>query len=67
MEYFKKKPKTRICLILLFFIEALVLVISGWQKTGQMAGLLEMIAGVILLLIALAIYNKPYEEPKKKR
>ena len=32
--------------------------------TGQMNGLLIMIVGLILLVLALAIYNKPFQDKK---
>ena len=37
------------------------LVIFGWTLKGQLAGLGLMMAGVVLLLAALMIYNKPFE------
>lgn len=53
-------------LIALFFIVGLILVFAGWKMTGKLAGLGLMIVGVILLLAALLIYNKPFETPNKK-
>ena len=41
-----------------------VLLIVGWKMTGQLTGLALMLAGVVLLLTALMLYNKPFEEPK---
>lgn len=52
-------------LITLFFVAGLALVILGWKMTGQLVGLGIMILGVIFLLAALSVYNKPYETPKK--
>ena len=46
---------------------AVALVIFGWTMTGQLAGLGIMILGVALLLAALAIYNKPFEDGKKPK
>lgn len=66
MDYFKKHPGVRMIIILASFVVALFLVISGWKMTGEMSGLITMIAGVALLLVALAVYNKPFEDPKKK-
>ena len=43
-----------------------VLLIVGWKMTGQLAGLGLMIVGLILLLSALMIYNKPFEDTKKR-
>ena len=36
--------------------------IVGWKMTGQLGGLGLMILGVVLLLAALMIYNKPFED-----
>ncbi len=55
----------RALLMLIFAVAGLALVIIGWKMTGQMAGLIIMIVGVILLLTALLLYNKPFEDPKK--
>lgn len=55
----------RALLMLIFVVAGLALVIIGWQMTGQMTGLIIMIVGVILLLTALLLYNKPFEDPKK--
>ena len=46
---------------------AVALVIVGWPRAGQLAGLGIMILGVALLLAALAIYNKPFEDGKKPK
>ncbi len=35
--------------------------------TGKMTGLILMIVGVILLLTALLLYNKPFEDPKVRK
>ena len=56
----------RLSLITAFFVAGLILVIVGWKMTGQLGGLGLMILGVILLLAALMIYNKPFEDPKQK-
>lgn len=55
----------RIAIIAGFFVIGLILVIVGWEMTGKLSGLLIMLAGLVLLLAALMIYNKPYEDPKK--
>ena len=66
MGFWKEHVKTRVVLITLFFIVGLILVFAGWKMTGKLAGLGLMIIGVILLLAALLIYNKPFETPNKK-
>ena len=67
MEFFKENPGIRMILILVSFVLAIFLVITGWQMTGQMAGLIKMMAGVVFLLVALKIYNINFEDPKKKK
>lgn len=67
MEFFKENPGIRMISILVSFVIAIFLVITGWQMTGQMAGLIKMIVGVAFLLVALKIYNINFEDPKKKK
>ena len=59
--YFKDHPTLRSLLMLVLFVLALVLVVSGWKMTGQLAGLGIMLAGVALLLAVLALYNAAYD------
>lgn len=65
MKFWKEHMGLRALLMLIFAVVGLALVIIGWKMTGQMAGLIIMIVGVILLLTALLLYNKPFEDPKK--
>ena len=51
----------RALLMFIFVVVGLALVIIGWKMTGEMTGLIIMIVGVILLLTALLLYNKPLE------
>ena len=51
----------RALFIAAFFFLGLGLVIFGWTLKGQLSGVGLMVAGVVLLLAALMIYNKPYE------
>lgn len=67
MEFFKNNPGIRMILIAASFVIAVFLVITGWQMTGQMAGLIKMMVGVAFLLVALKIYNITFEDPKKKK
>ena len=60
--YFKDHPTLRSLLMLVLFVLALVLVVSGWKMTGQLAGHGIMLVGVALLLAVLAIYNAPYQD-----
>ena len=51
----------RSLLIVVFFAAGMVMTISGLKMTGEMAGLGIMLAGIVLLLTALFVYNKPYK------
>ena len=66
MKFWKEHTNLRVTLITLFFFVGLGLVIYGWTLTGKLSGLGLMIVGVILLLAALMIYNKPFETEKRK-
>ena len=66
MKFWKEHTTLRAVLIALFFFAGLGLVIYGWTLTGKLSGLGLMIVGVILLLAALLIYNKPFETEKRK-
>lgn len=61
MQFWKEHVSLRIALILVFFVVGLALIVFGWKMTGKLAGLGIMIIGVILLIEALMIYNKPFE------
>ncbi|MCI9121803.1 MAG: hypothetical protein HFG00_09825 [Oscillibacter sp.] len=61
MKFWKEHTSLRACLIALFFLGGLGLTVYGWTLTGKMSGLGLMMAGVVLLLSALLIYNKPFE------
>lgn len=67
MEFLKNNPGIRMILIAVSFVIAVFLVITGWQMTGQMAGLIKMLVGIVFLLVALKIYNITFEDPKKKK
>lgn len=47
-------------LIGLFFLLGMALVIGGWRLAGKLTGLLIMVAGLVLLMAALLIYNKKF-------
>ena len=61
MKFWKEHMGLRALFITVFFFLGLALVIFGWTLKGQLAGLGLMVAGVVLLLAALMIYNKPFE------
>ena len=62
MEFWKEHPVLHIVLMAVLFVLAMVLVVKGWQMTGQLAGLGVMVLGVALLLVVLAIYNRPFQD-----
>lgn len=64
MNFINDNPIIRVLSILLCFVLGLFMVFAGWSKTGQMEGLLQMLAGVGMLLVALAIYNHPFRDKK---
>ena len=61
-KFLKEHVGIKIGLITIFFLIGMVLIIAGWKMTGKLEGLGIMILGLILLLVALFIYNKPYED-----
>lgn len=67
MKFWKEHMGLRLSLITAFFVVGLVLVIVGWKMTGQLGGLGLMVLGVVLLLAALMIYNKPFEDDPRNR
>lgn len=65
MNFINDNPVLRIASILICFVGGLVLVFTGWQQTGELGGLIQMLIGVGVLLVALAIYNHPYRDRRK--
>lgn len=66
MNMLNENTALRIVLILLLTVGGLALVIGGWKVTGEMKGLLTMLVGLVLLIAALAVYNKPFQDKKKR-
>ena len=62
MNFWKDHTTLRGVLIALFFVTGMVLTVSGWKMTGKLEGLGLMLAGIILLLTALFVYNAPYKK-----
>ena len=61
-NFWKEHVALRVTLIALAFVIGMVLVIAGWKMTGELKGLGIMILGILLLLVSLFIYNRPYED-----
>ena len=64
IKFWKEHTALRIALIALFFLGGLGLVFYGWKMTASLTGLLIMVVGLALLLAALWLYNKPFQDPK---
>ena len=62
MNFWKEHTTLRGLLIVLFFVVGMVLTIAGWKMTGKLEGLGLMLVGIILLLVALFVYNAPYRK-----
>ena len=62
MNFWKNHLGLRATLIVLFFVVGMVLTIAGWKMTGKLEGLGLMLVGIILLLVALFVYNAPYKK-----
>lgn len=67
MKFWKEHAALRLGLMGLLFLAGLALVVGGWRMTGKPSGVLAMLAGAALLLLALFVYNRPFEEPKTKK
>ena len=64
MRYWKEHMALRAVLMTVFFVLGVALLVLGWMMTGQLKGLGIMIVGLVLLLLALQLYNRPFEEDK---
>ena len=62
MNFWKNHTTLRGTLIVLFFVLGMILTIVGWKMTGKLEGLGLMLVGIILLLVALFVYNAPYRK-----
>ena len=67
MAFWKEHAKLRMLLIALSFVAGVVLSVMGWRMTGALKGLGLMIVGVLLLVVALNIYNLPFKTPRTKK
>ena len=63
MNYWKEHTTLRLTLMVILFVAGVILTFVGWGMTGKMAGLGLMLLGLALLLAALYLYNKPFQEP----
>ncbi|MCI9297644.1 MAG: hypothetical protein HFI10_09380 [Lachnospiraceae bacterium] len=65
MNFWKEHESLRVVVIAAFFVVGLALVFGGWKMTGELTGLVIMLIGLVLLLTALMVYNKPFGDGKK--
>ena len=61
MNFWKEHATLRGVLIVLFFVVGMALTVIGWKMTGELLGLGLMLVGVVLLLVALFVYNALYK------
>ena len=62
MNFWKNHLGLRATLIILFLAVGMTLTLVGWKMTGKLEGLGLMLVGIILLLVALFVYNAPYKK-----
>ncbi|MBR5566187.1 MAG: hypothetical protein IKW08_08515 [Roseburia sp.] len=67
MKFINENPVLRVASILVCFLAGVILVFTGWKQTGDLGGLIQMLIGVAVLLLALAIYNEPYSDKRKNK
>ena len=65
VKFWKEHTTLRVGLIAAFFAVGLGMVIGGWRMPKSLAGLGIMAVGLVFLLVALGLYNKPFEDPNK--
>ena len=64
MNYWKEHNALRLALMVILFAAGVILTFAGWSMTGNLAGMGLMMLGLVLLLAALYLYNKPFQDPK---
>ena len=64
MNYWKEHNALRLALMVILFAAGVILTFAGWSMTGKLAGMGLMLLGLALLLAALYLYNKPFQDPK---
>ncbi|MBE5775081.1 MAG: hypothetical protein E7337_14310 [Clostridiales bacterium] len=63
-NFLTKHTRIRVGVILVSFLAGMALTFIGWFMTGKLKGLGLMILGLALLIFALYVYNKPFQDPK---
>jgi len=49
--------------MVILFAVGVILTFVGWSMTGKLSGMGLMLLGLALLLAALYLYNKPFQDP----
>ena len=62
MNFWKNHLGLRATLIILFAAVGMILTLVGWKMTGKLEGLGLMLLGIVLLLVALFVYNAAYRK-----
>ena len=62
MNFWKNHLGLRATLIILFLTVGMTLTLVGWKMTGKLEGLGLMLLGIVLLLVALFVYNAAYRK-----
>ena len=62
MNFWKNHLGLRATLIILFLAVGMTLTLVGLKMTGKLEGLGLMLLGIVLLLVALFVYNAPYKK-----
>ena len=62
MNFWKNHLGLRATLIILFLAVGMTLTLVGWKMTGKLEGLCLMLLGIVLLLVALFVYNAAYRK-----
>ena len=62
MNFWKNHLGLRATLIILFLAVGMTLTLVGWKMTGKLEGLGLMLLGIVLLLVALFVYNAAYRK-----
>ena len=62
MNFWKNHLGLRATLIILFAAVGMILTLVGWKMTGKLEGLGLMLLGIVLLPVALFVYNAAYRK-----
>jgi hypothetical protein len=61
MKFWKEHAALRVALLIILLVLGGAGILVGWRMTGTLKGLAVMLLGLALLLVALKVYNKPFE------